>query len=228
MMRMPTVQAVHPPNMSAVPADQKSRLGRPPSTNSADTHDRILLVARQAFSELGYGVTTNKDVAGRAGITTGALYHYFDSKVAMYWAVFDQVQKAVGAHIALAIQPFTTFLTQVEAFFHALTDLNRLDPSLADFLNAARIDITRYEELTAHFTDTYPHVRRHFIPGLVELGIATGEIHESRRKHMSDFLHAFATGVMDPSAVSHHEHERAVTALLELLKGQLIHQPKIS
>jgi AcrR family transcriptional regulator len=205
--------------------ENKPRLGRPPATNSADTQDRILLVARCAFAELGYGVATNKDVARRAGITTGALYHYFDSKTAMYWAVFDQVQRTVGRFLADAIKPFTTFIGQAEAFFRGLQQLNGKEPSLAEFLNAARIDITRYTELKIDFQDRYPRVRRHFIPGLVALGVSTGEIEPDRADQVADFLHAFVTGLMDPASMRYEEQERAIEALLSLLRGTLINAP---
>jgi AcrR family transcriptional regulator len=205
--------------------ETKPRLGRPPATNSADTQDRILLVARCAFAELGYGVATNKDVARRAGITTGALYHYFDSKTAMYWAVFDHVQRTVGRFLADAIKPFPTFIGQAEAFFRGLQQLNGMEPSLAEFLNAARIDITRYSELKIDFQDRYPKVRRHFIPGLVALGVSTGEIEPGRADEVADFLHAFVTGLMDPASIRYVEQERATEAVLSLLHGTLIHAP---
>jgi AcrR family transcriptional regulator len=209
-------------------AENKPRLGRPPATNSADTQERILLVARHAFAEMGYGVTTNKDVAQRAGITTGALYHYFDSKTAMYWAVFDDVQRTVGRFLADAIKPYPTFVAQTEAFFRGLQQLNGKEPSLAEFLNAARIDITRYSELKTDFQDRYPKVRRHFIPGLVALGVSTGEIDRERADDVADFLHAFVTGLMDPASLRYEEQERAIEAVLSLLQGTLINAPASS
>lgn len=205
--------------------ENKPRLGRPPATNSADTQERILLVARFAFAELGFGVATNKDVARRAGITTGALYHYFDSKTAMYWAVFDHVQRTVGRFLADAIKPFPTFIGQAEGFFHGLQQLNGKEPSLVEFLNAVRIDITRYAELKIDFQDRYPKVRRHFIPSLVELGVSTGEIDPERADDVAAFLHAFVTGLMDPAAIRYEEQERAIEAVLALLHGTLINAP---
>jgi AcrR family transcriptional regulator len=184
-----------------------------------------LLVARCAFAEMGYGVATNKDVARRAGITTGALYHYFDSKTAMYWAVFDHVQRTVGRFLADAIKPYSTFIGQAEAFFRGLQRLNAEEPTLAEFLNAARIDITRYIELKIDFQDRYPNVRRHFIPGLVALGVSTGEIDAERADEVADFLHAFVTGLMDPASIRFEEQQRAIEAVLALLRGTLINAP---
>ena len=74
----------------------------------AETRRRILDVARQSFAELGYGGTTNRHIATKAGITTGALYHYFDSKLDLYLAVQQYVDEVafgpggLAAHVPAA------------------------------------------------------------------------------------------------------------------------------
>lgn len=200
----------------------KARLGRPPASDSAVTQQRILVEARRAFAELGYGVTTNRDVALRAGITTGALYHYFDSKSAMYWAVFDHAQRTVGAYLHEALHQHTTFVEQFEAFLRALHRLHNEEPSLAHFLNAARVDTVRYGELQVNVDESYPGVKRHFIPGMVALGVRTGELRAEQQAHVEDFMHAFVTGVMDSVSISLDEQRRAMDAMIALIRGQLI------
>jgi AcrR family transcriptional regulator len=182
-------------------------------------------VARVAFAELGYGVTTNKYVAGKAGITTGALYHYFDSKIAMYRAVYDHVQEIVGTRIRAALSPHNTFIGQFEAFLDTVHQLNETDPALAQFLNSARIDIARHDELKDEFSNLHPGEGRHFIPALVKLGVATGEIDKDRRTEMDAFLHAFITGLTDAVSTDQAEHLRAITAVLGLMRGQLVQPP---
>ena len=91
-----------------MPSKKPRRLGRPPSSSSVETRARIIDVAREAFAESGYGVTTNKMLATKAGITTGALYHYFDSKVDIYKAVYDEVQDFVFERFATDLAGATT------------------------------------------------------------------------------------------------------------------------
>jgi AcrR family transcriptional regulator len=55
------------------------RLGRPRDAEPGATRDRILHAARHSFAELGYMATTNKVLADEAGVTTGAIYHYFEA-----------------------------------------------------------------------------------------------------------------------------------------------------
>jgi AcrR family transcriptional regulator len=43
--------------------------------------------ARELFAEKGFAATTRDEIAARAGVTRGALYHHFDSKTALAAAV---------------------------------------------------------------------------------------------------------------------------------------------
>ena len=47
-------------------------------------------------------MTTNKVVAEKADVTSAALYHYFDSKLEMYLAVYDDAQELVGEEFGAA------------------------------------------------------------------------------------------------------------------------------
>ena len=74
---------------SETPSGRK--LGRPADTDSIDTRERILLCACTKFAGEGFDGTTNKDIASLAGISSGALYHYFPSKADLYVAVCEYV-----------------------------------------------------------------------------------------------------------------------------------------
>src|SRR5947209_6596357 len=110
------------------------RLGRPPASNSAETRQRILDVARETFAELGWDVTTNNHIATKAGVTSGALYHYFDSKLDIYLEVHQQAQVTVDTRFRIAMEKSDTFVGQFEAVLEAAHELNAHDPSLARFV----------------------------------------------------------------------------------------------
>src|SRR5215469_7377470 len=76
---------------------KQPRLGRPPSVLSADTRRRIADAAEKCFALNGYDKTTNKDIADEAGLTSGALYHYFDSKQSLYLTILAEHQQMVLA-----------------------------------------------------------------------------------------------------------------------------------
>jgi AcrR family transcriptional regulator len=50
----------------------------------------LLDAAFELFAEQGYGATSVADIAARAGLTKGAFYSNFESKDALFLALFDQ------------------------------------------------------------------------------------------------------------------------------------------
>lgn len=55
-----------------------------------DRREQIIDAAIRVFSEKGFARATNKDIAREAGITTGLIYHYFNSKEDLLSAVIEQ------------------------------------------------------------------------------------------------------------------------------------------
>ena len=53
--------------------------------------------AIQLFSERGYGSVTMREVARELGVSTGTVYHYFDSKQKLFEAV---VRSVIDGHVA--------------------------------------------------------------------------------------------------------------------------------
>lgn len=66
---------------------------------SQATRDALLSAARRLFAERGYAEVSVGELAGLAGVTTGALYHQFASKERLFEAVYDAVVKDVSARI---------------------------------------------------------------------------------------------------------------------------------
>lgn len=54
-----------------------------------DTTIRILRYAKNGFLQNGYQGTSLANICGQAGVTTGALYHRFPSKDALFRAVVE-------------------------------------------------------------------------------------------------------------------------------------------
>jgi AcrR family transcriptional regulator len=54
-----------------------------------DRREQIIDAAMRAFSQKGYTRATNKDIAREAGITPGLIYHYFESKEALFKAIIE-------------------------------------------------------------------------------------------------------------------------------------------
>lgn len=63
-------------------------------------------------------------MAARVGLTTGALYHYFDAKRHLYLAVFRQMEDLVHQRFRAVAERQTTFLSMVGAVFDEVIRLN--------------------------------------------------------------------------------------------------------
>jgi len=62
---------------------------------------RLALVAasRELFGEKGYAATSIDEVAARAGVTKGALYHHFGGKADLFQEVYEQVMHEVSDQV---------------------------------------------------------------------------------------------------------------------------------
>jgi AcrR family transcriptional regulator len=71
-----------------MPASPKSSLR---SEQVAQTRAALVTAGRELFGRDGYAATSVEDLARQARVTTGAMYHHFPNKAALFEAVFEQV-----------------------------------------------------------------------------------------------------------------------------------------
>lgn len=57
----------------------------------AQTRAALVAAGRLLFGRGGFAATSVEDLASQARVTTGALYHHFPNKAALFEAVFEQV-----------------------------------------------------------------------------------------------------------------------------------------
>lgn len=68
------------------------RMGRPPVVVDGMTaRERLLDVARDLFAEHGFDRTSVQDLVAAAGVTKGAMYHYFASKDDLLAEIYGRV-----------------------------------------------------------------------------------------------------------------------------------------
>jgi AcrR family transcriptional regulator len=66
---------------------------RTQAERSATTRTAILQAARELFGRRGYAATGRDEIAARAGVTRGALYHHFASKAEVFAAVAEALDE---------------------------------------------------------------------------------------------------------------------------------------
>jgi AcrR family transcriptional regulator len=197
------------------------RRGRPPATDSAETRTNILDCARRLFAERGYSAVTNKDLAAAAGITTGALYHYVESKLDLYAAVNDDLQARVFERFQRAIDSSPTFVGKLEAVLDAAREMNLEDPSLARFVGVVWSDMRRDDEVRERL-GAAARDRERFFVRLVDVGVATGEVDPDDRPVVRELVRALLMGVTEASSETPEQMQRAVDGVKGLLRGTLL------
>lgn len=142
------------------PAEPVRRLGRPPSTVDGRTvPERLVSAALRLFAEKGFEGTSVQDVVTAAGVTKGAMYHYFGSKEDLLHEIYARVLRmqmerlervaaqdlpiAERVHAA-ATDVVATTIENIESatiFFRSLHQLGEAQQ------RAVRRDRRRYHEL---------------------------------------------------------------------------------
>lgn len=57
---------------------------------------QILVVALEEFIAKGYHGTSTNDIAKKCGVSSGLMFHYFDSKKELYLALLEQASSGIG------------------------------------------------------------------------------------------------------------------------------------
>jgi AcrR family transcriptional regulator len=66
----------------------------------ASTIAAIISAASELFTARGFAATSIDDIASRAGVAKGAVYHHFESKEQIFQRAFEQMTGALAAEVA--------------------------------------------------------------------------------------------------------------------------------
>lgn len=133
---------------------------------------RIIASAVELFAEQGFDATTVQQVVDRAEVTKGALYHYFDAKddllYAIYHALIGTQNAALDEIAALGLGAGETVRAVLVNVVR--TTVERLSEAKVFFREAHKLDADRHAAFRAD--------RRRYHEGfrlIVEAGQASGE-----------------------------------------------------
>jgi AcrR family transcriptional regulator len=114
--------------MAAEPRPRETQVER-----SARTRAALLKAARELFAEKGFAQTGREEIAERAGVTRGALYHHFASKVDVAAAVVGELEDELVTLVVAAAQRGTGVREQLHLGCRAYMDACA-DPTMARIL----------------------------------------------------------------------------------------------
>jgi AcrR family transcriptional regulator len=126
----PTPGSTTPPEGSPRP------LRRSQADRSATTRAALVKAAQELFAEQGFAATTRDQIAQRAGVTRGALYHHFESKTAVFAAVVADLEDELVERVVTAAAEGETTREELHLGCRAYMDASA-EPAIARFLAEA-------------------------------------------------------------------------------------------
>jgi AcrR family transcriptional regulator len=84
--------------------------------------------AARLFSAQGYMRSSIADLADACNLSRGALYHYFDSKEAILFAILDAHIREMIRHVETAVAAGGPTLTQFQNVIRAIVEVNAKSP----------------------------------------------------------------------------------------------------
>lgn len=97
--------------------------------HAEDTRKSLLDASRHVFATKGYAGASLDDIATRARVTKGALYHHFANKAALLEALYIELEREVAVKVQTAIERAgTNAMARVAAAFDAFFDASA-DPT---------------------------------------------------------------------------------------------------
>jgi AcrR family transcriptional regulator len=158
----------------------------------AQTQAALVAAGRRLFGENGFRATSVEDLAREARVTTGALYHHFPTKTAVFEAVFIQAHTDLMTASAKAAHGASDGIEELALGFEAFLD-GVLQPDMQRILivdGPAVLGLARYTELD----EQYAHaVIVHSLTAAAEAGTITVEDPETATRLL---LGALTRGAM--------------------------------
>jgi AcrR family transcriptional regulator len=100
---------------------------------AAETRAALVRAGRELFGAHGFTATKATDVAGRAGVTRGALLHHFVDKQGLFAAVLLAVEEDVATRVATAALTGSSPLQWLRLGFDAFL-LTCVDPEISQIM----------------------------------------------------------------------------------------------
>jgi TetR/AcrR family transcriptional regulator, acrAB operon repressor len=114
---------------------------------AAVTHSTLLRSALKVFSQNGYASTTLEDVAKEAGVTRGAIYWHFGSKVELYNALMEEYSTQGGRIVQAAAAEGGSLPEILGRIFIRLLTAVATDPTLQDVMEISMFKTERTGDL---------------------------------------------------------------------------------
>lgn len=182
---------------------------------AVQTKDKLFFAADALLSEKDYEDITIRDIISRAGVSVGTFYHYFPTKL----DVFYETYRIADHYFVEVVAPQLTKTTAYEnilLFFdhYAHYSSDQTHPQLIYLL---------YNAKNPHFNRAPEHGMTGVLMQVIQQGIDAGEIHSAdSAAQIAEFLMVTLRGLVYNWATMHRSYdlpERMIWYLSRLLKA---------
>lgn len=199
------------------------RFGRPPGVDADETRKRLVNAAKGIFAKWGYKEASNKLIAAAAGVTSGAIYHYFPNKQAMFLAVHEELQASTVGGLEPLVEQATDLVSALNAILNNIVENRNGDPDATAFFSVVRTEAKRNPEISAALDDSR---WLKLYDDLALLGVKSGQVHPDHFRSVKAVLALVLFGITQHAAeTSASGHQAALDGLRLLVRGQLISLP---
>ena len=188
-----------------------------------DRREQIMESAMRVFADKGFMRATNKDIAREAGITTGLIYHYFDSKEALLKAIVEQ---SSPVYLTRSVSPEMLALPPEALIRSLLLQMLKVveGERFVQLLRVLLPEAVHNPRLSAFGLPSYQEAAR-FLEGYLAAKMDSGELKRADPTMTAQALMSAIMGFVlrrqilrDPTALQ-YTHEQIVDGLL----GSMIH-----
>ena len=157
---------------------------------------QIVQAALEVFVEKGYYAANVSDVAQKAGVSQGTIYHYFPSKDDLFWAAYEawevqslygEIQQALGA----SQSPTEQLRILAQTVGERMTQAAAMLPANVEFWS----HLTRNEAVRQGFQRLFATMRGH-LARIIQEGITQGEFTDVNAEETASLLIATYDGLI--------------------------------
>lgn len=195
-------------------------LGRPVGANGEETRQRIIGAAMQCVAEVGYSRATIREIARKANMTSGSLYHYFPNKTELIKATFDEVAEMSIPRVIAAGNRDSPFRDRLMAVLDECDQMMREFPDIAAFDRAIRVSSARH---LAESRETMFSTLRDVLVDIIKQARKEGALRRGTSiDSVASAMFIVLRGLTDYGATSPAEdYHSTVAALKKLVSGTL-------
>jgi TetR/AcrR family transcriptional regulator, cholesterol catabolism regulator len=167
-------------NASATPRAKAAlkRGGYREARGDVTTRQLIIQAAARAFAKHGFDATTNKMIARGAGVAPGLLYHYFESKEALFAAVYSDITRYRYERSSAVLHSEATFSGKIDALARDLVEMWTHDSPYVEF-HARTLYETQHEGSLTEALGAARHETEHLWASIIEEAKVRGDLPSS-------------------------------------------------